>query len=113
MARDIVNIGVAAHITAASPGGPRFDPDLTTEQRQSADNGIWLCQNCAKLVDNDTTRYSVDTLRCWKRRAEESALAEIEGRSTSQPADLSAELDLSYSKERSCPSVTTTSCSPS
>src|SRR4051812_35713863 len=62
----IVNIGVGAHITAASPGGPRFDPMLSNEERQSAENGIWLCQNCAKLVDNDPTRYPVDILRQWK-----------------------------------------------
>jgi len=45
-----VNIGVAAHITAAASGGKRFDPNLTPEQRGSIDNGIWLCQNCAKLI---------------------------------------------------------------
>jgi hypothetical protein len=46
-------LGVAAHITAASPDGPRYDQNLSSEQRKSPDNGIWLCQNCAKLVDND------------------------------------------------------------
>ncbi len=30
-----VNVGVAAHITAASPGGPRYDSALSTEQRRS------------------------------------------------------------------------------
>src|SRR5712691_4284186 len=35
-----VNIGVAAHITAASPGGPRYDPSLTPEERRSASNGM-------------------------------------------------------------------------
>ena len=46
-----VNIGVSAHITAASAGGPRFDPTITPDERQKPDNGIWLCQSCAKLVD--------------------------------------------------------------
>ena len=49
-----LNLGVAAHITAASPGGPRYDPTLSSEQRSSPDNAIWLCQGCAKLVDNDS-----------------------------------------------------------
>jgi hypothetical protein len=31
-----VNLGVAAHITAASIGGPRYDPDLVPEERSSA-----------------------------------------------------------------------------
>jgi hypothetical protein len=93
----IVNIGVGAHITAASPGGPRFDPTLSTDKRQSAENGIWLCQNCAKLVDNDQARYSVEVLRQWKQRAEGAALSEIEGdtSATLQPEG-SAEIDISY-----------------
>jgi len=40
-----VSIGVAAHITAASEGGPRYDDSLSLEERSSVDNGIWLCQN--------------------------------------------------------------------
>jgi hypothetical protein len=65
-----VNLGVAAHITAASPGGPRYDPDLLPEERSSPSNGIWLCQNCAKLVDNDVPRFPVSLLRQWKTQAE-------------------------------------------
>jgi len=72
-----VNIGVAAHITAASVGGPRYDPALTREQRTSAENGIWLCQNCGKLVDNDSARFTADELRAWKRDAEAAALERI------------------------------------
>jgi len=45
----VVNLGVAAHITAASPDGPRYDPSLTPEERRSANNAIWLCQTCGKL----------------------------------------------------------------
>jgi hypothetical protein len=33
-------------------------------------NGIWLCQNCAKLIDNDERRYTVAALRQWKAVAE-------------------------------------------
>ena len=95
----IVNIGVGAHITAASSGGPRYEPSLTAEQRQSPENGVWLCQNCAKLIDNDPNRYPVEILRDWKTRAEASALAEIEGKAELEPTDLSAELDLSYEKD--------------
>jgi WD40 repeat protein len=72
-----VNIGVGAHITAASSGGPRFDSSLTSEQRRSVDNGIWLCQNCAKLIDNDEQRFSTSLLHAWKQRAEADALAEL------------------------------------
>ena len=68
-----VNVGVAAHITAASQEGPRFDASLTAEQRCHANNGIWLCQNCAKLVDNDVSRFSANVLRAWKEVAENRA----------------------------------------
>ena len=76
-----INIGVAAHITAASPGGPRFYESLTPEQRASPDNGIWLCQTCAKLVDSDQSRYSVSALRAWKSVAEGVAARDLERRS--------------------------------
>jgi len=78
-----VNIGVAAHITAASLGGPRFDASLTSDERQAVENGIWLCQSCAKLVDNDPIRYGVNTLRQWKALAEATTTRELESRSTS------------------------------
>lgn len=77
-----VNVGVAAHITAASQGGARYDADLDTISRSSAANGIWLCQTCAKLVDNDAARFPAELLRSWKSDAEERALSSI-GRATS------------------------------
>jgi len=96
----IINIGVAAHITAAAQSGPRFDPTLTPDRRRSPRNGIWLCQNCAKLVDNDTTRYTVGVLQRWKERAEAAALNEVEGVSINGGTILenSADLDVSYRK---------------
>jgi len=65
-----VNVGVAAHITAASPGGPRYDPQMSPEERSAPTNGIWLCQNCAKKVDNDPNRFSAEMLIQWKHDAE-------------------------------------------
>lgn len=73
-----VNLGVAAHITAASVGGPRFNPDLTSVQRSSAENGLWLCQVCAKLIDTDESRYPERTLRSWKVQAEEEQVKSLE-----------------------------------
>ncbi len=43
------SIGIAAHITAAAPDGPRFNADLQAEERRDIGNGIWLCGNCSKL----------------------------------------------------------------
>lgn len=70
-----VNVGVAAHITAASPGGPRYDPSLSSEARRAPANGVWLCQTCAKLIDNDPDRFPVSILREWRNAAEANAAA--------------------------------------
>jgi hypothetical protein len=67
----VMNVGEAAHITAASPGGPRYDATLTTEERRAEANGIWLCRTHAKLVDSDDQHFTVDVLRGWKRDSEE------------------------------------------
>lgn len=73
-----VNVGVAAHIAAAAEGGPRFDSSMTPEEVASVENGIWLCQNCAKLIDNDEDRYTPDVVRRWKTISEAAALRAIE-----------------------------------
>ena len=67
----VAKIGVAAHIRAASPGGPRYDPSMTPKERKSAENGIWLCQICARLIDIDPEGYPVEKLNGWKKNAEE------------------------------------------
>ncbi|WP_211471558.1 hypothetical protein [Collimonas humicola] len=78
-----INIGVAAHITAAASGGPRYASNMSVEQRRSASNGIWLCQVCAKLIDSDIDSFPVAILEGWKKQAEEAARHGISG--TSQP----------------------------
>src|SRR5262249_44735682 len=65
------------HITGASVGGPRFDEALQSDARRNAENAIWLCQTCAKLVDNDPERFNVAKLQAWKRLAEAKALESI------------------------------------
>lgn len=72
-----VSVGVAAHITAAAPGGPRYKANLTPEDRTSADNGIWMCQTHGTLVDRDAERYPESLLREWKTEAERRAEGEI------------------------------------
>jgi hypothetical protein len=83
-----INIGVAAHVTAASPDGPRYDPALSSDVRQDVTNGIWLCQDCAKLVDNDENRYSVEVLQRWKAISESAALRALEDRSGTEDEEL-------------------------
>lgn len=66
--------GDAAHITAASAGGARYDLSLTSEQRRDYSNGIWLCTICARIIDRDVSRYPMETLRKWKSQAEAHAM---------------------------------------
>lgn len=70
---NIINLGVVAHITAASVGGPRYDSTLTPIQRRGIDNAIWLCSSCHLLVDSDPELYSANLLRQWKADTEASA----------------------------------------
>lgn len=70
-------IGVAAHITAASQNGPRFCKEMTVEQRSSYENGIWLCQSCAKLIDSDVYYYNIELLNNWKNIAKNYAANQI------------------------------------
>ena len=72
-----VNVGVAAHITAAAPGGPRYNDALTSEERADIDNGIWLCKTCSDLIDKDEAAYSVALLNRWKQQAETQAQVQI------------------------------------
>ncbi len=65
-----LSIGIAAHITAAAPGGPRYNENLTSDQRSSPENGIWLCSNCANLIDKNPDKYSIELLIDWKKQAE-------------------------------------------
>jgi ribosomal protein L37AE/L43A len=69
--------GVAAHICAASPDGPRYDPLMTHDERKSVNNGIWLCQNCAHLIDTNTVLYTVEYLHKMKDDAEEKIKKQI------------------------------------
>lgn len=96
----IINIGVAAHITAASPGtpekaAPRYDKTLTREQRRDISNGIWLCQNCGKLIDSDELQFPVELLKKWRKEAENRASVALTtpGATANQIATLFGELD--------------------
>jgi hypothetical protein len=75
-----INVGVAAHIAAASSGGPRFDASMKGDQRSAIENGIWLCQTCAKLIDSDPAYYTPEVVRAWRTLAEASSRRDLEQR---------------------------------
>jgi hypothetical protein len=65
---DEIRIGQASHICAAAPGGPRYDPHMTPEERRSADNGIWLCDVHGRAVDAPDSKFTVEELHDWNRQ---------------------------------------------
>jgi hypothetical protein len=86
-------VGNAAHITAAAPGGKRYDASLSQEERSSYENGIWLCTIHAKLIDDAPERFPAELLRQWKRLSEEAARLEIEELQKGFPKQQAADID--------------------
>jgi hypothetical protein len=78
-----VSIGIAAHITAAAPGGPRYDNAMTPEERSSITNGIWACENHGKLIDADPDSFTGKDLHERKAVAEAEQTLRLLGRSDS------------------------------
>jgi len=89
-AESVLSDGIAAHITAAAPGGPRFESGLSSDERRSAENGIWVCTQHGREIDADEPAFPVDLLRGRKRYREEIARKEMQSRSA--PTDRSAVL---------------------
>ena len=75
-----IKTGEAAHICAASPGGPRYDMSQSESERKGINNAIWLCGACADLIDkNSGGSYPADHLRKWKRDHESLMRECLEG----------------------------------
>jgi hypothetical protein len=60
-----VNVGEAAHIYGAHPGSARYDPGMSSAERSAITNGIWLCSNCHKMIDDDPNRFPAGLLFEW------------------------------------------------
>lgn len=65
-----ISLGIAAHICAAAPEGPRYDIAMTPAQRKSPDNGIWMCSLHGRAVDARDSIFTVKLLRKWKAQAQ-------------------------------------------
>ncbi|WP_312272929.1 hypothetical protein [Pseudescherichia sp.] len=72
--------GIASHIRAGSEGGPRYDPNQTSQQRKSINNGLWLCGTCSYMIDkNNGADYTVSQLEDWKKIHEGMIKDALEG----------------------------------
>lgn len=79
-----IYIGEASHITAAAAGGPRYDVSLSTGDRNSIENGIFLCKGCARMIDvNDGIDFPGTLLKSWKKQHEEWARSNLNKSSNS------------------------------
>lgn len=65
MNADGVFIADLCHIEAAEPGGERFNPNMTNEQRRAFDNLLMMCGQHHRVTD-DVTAYPVATLQRFK-----------------------------------------------
>lgn len=71
--------GIAAHICAAAPGGPRYDMAMSSRARSGISNAMWLCATCSHLVDkNGGADYPADVLRRWKKEHERLIKSHLE-----------------------------------
>lgn len=76
----VMNVGTAAHIYAASPGGPRGTGGLSAAERSEPENGIWCCYSHGKAIDSDNGGvFSAVQLKAWKRLHEARKNAELTG----------------------------------
>jgi len=68
------NTGTACHIHSASTGpSARRVSNLSVAQLRHIDNGIWMCRNHGKQIDDDECTYTPELLKAWRRLAERKA----------------------------------------
>ncbi len=72
----IQNLAEIAHNAAYSDGGPRANPELGVEDRNSIDNLLLLCPKCHKTVDDDPGHFPFESLVSRKEQVE-AAIAEF------------------------------------
>ena len=57
------------HIQAASKNGPRYNPNMTDDERRAFENLILLCDEHHSIIDNpeNEKNYPVSLLQEWKK----------------------------------------------
>jgi len=74
----VENIGECAHIYAAAGKGPRSNHNLSDEDLQKPENGIFLCSKHHNLIDkNGGKRYPAETLMLYKQMHEHRISEEL------------------------------------
>ena len=63
-------VGVMAHIKGERPRATRYDPNMTTAQRQAPENLILLCPNHHTEIDKNPGEWPVERLKGIKAKHE-------------------------------------------
>lgn len=85
-------IAEICHIRARRKAGPRFDPTLSAEERDSFGNLLLLCPTCHTLVDKDRESYSTELLTQIKTAHEQQGSLELTPAVAAQALKLFASL---------------------
>jgi len=75
-------IAEVAHIEAHSPGGPRFNSEQASGDRNDVDNLLLLCPTHHALIDRDTSTYTTAVLRNMKMKHEADIRARLNSSSS-------------------------------
>lgn len=75
----ITIISKICHIEAAEPGGARYNPAMTDDERRHYNNLLLLCDECHSIIDNkeNEKKYTVALLQLWKKDHESKMLAKL------------------------------------
>ncbi|TIR04084.1 ATP-binding protein [Mesorhizobium sp.] len=65
---------------------------MTSEERRSFDNGIWLCSNHAHQIDHDEGQFTEEILHKWKQEAEQRAYEQLTGSGPARIESLGSQL---------------------
>lgn len=69
-------VGQVCHIEAAMPGGERFNPNQTNEERRAFSNLMLLCYD-HHIETNDVEKYTVKRLKKMKQDHEKNIATQL------------------------------------
>jgi hypothetical protein len=105
-------VGEICHIRAQSPGGPRYDPDLSDDEVDAHSNLILLCPTHHTYIDKNPEEYLIEELERWKAEQEQvSQAAELpdklltELQLTDSKLETEVEVSISNAKDRYTPEL--------
>lgn len=94
-------VGEVCHIEAAMPGGERFNPNMTNEDRRAYNNLLLMCHQ-HHVVTDDVNEYTVEKLREMKKNHESKYMGVI-GQMMNSVADYG--ISMGYIPCRNCKKI--------